>query len=71
LYNVSEKDILKKGRSNALSSAKGLICYWGYNKLGLSGAELSRYLDVSRPAISKNINLGKIISEKQSLKLIS
>ncbi|MFH1791045.1 MAG: transposase [Candidatus Omnitrophota bacterium] len=71
LYKIPPKELLKKGRSNELSAAKGLICYWGYCTLGISGADLSRYFNISRPAISKNIALGKNISEEQCLKLIS
>lgn len=71
LLSIEQGDLSRKGRGNTRSLAKGLLCYWGYAKLGLSGAQLARYLNVSRPAISKNVALGEKLAGERGLKLIS
>ena len=38
---VAPEDLQKKVRANSLSSAKGLICYPGYCRLGLTDKELA------------------------------
>jgi len=50
---VSPADIMKKGRQNNISNAKNLICYWGTQVLGLASSELTDYLKISQPSISK------------------
>jgi len=71
LLSVQQRDLCRKGRGNACSLSKGLLCYWGYAKLGINGAELARYLKISRPAVSKNIVLGERYANERGLKLIS
>ena len=53
LLDVASEDLHKKGRANNLSMAKGVICYLGYYKLDISGAELAGFFRISRPSISK------------------
>jgi len=70
LFSLMKNDLTKKGRENNISTAKGLICYWGHNDLGISGAELARSLRISRPAVSKNIGVGEKVIKNKKLKLI-
>lgn len=49
-----DKSLLKhKGRENKLSKAKGLICYIGTHRLGLSTKAIALRLGMSQPAVSK------------------
>ncbi len=43
MLSVDPEDLQKKGRASSLSCAKGLICYFGHSRLGLTGKELARY----------------------------
>ncbi len=52
-YGVPPKYITHKGRVNALSTVKALICYWGTTKLGVSSTEISIRLNISQPAVSQ------------------
>lgn len=67
LFSLKEDILIRKGRNNHISQAKSLLCYWGHIKLGISGAELSRYLGISRQAVYKNIALGEVHSKGKEL----
>ena len=71
LLSVSPEDLWKKGRANNLSHAKGLICYLGYTRLGLSGTELARYLKISQPSVSQAIERGKQFARDRQVKLLN
>lgn len=68
---VERADLQKKGRANAISTAKSLICYWGREMLGISGAELAQYFGISRPAVSKAVRKGEQIAKVGNLKLLN
>ena len=71
LMSVSAADLQKKGRKNQISFAKGLLAYWAYRELGINGAEIARFLNIARPAVSKMITLGEQVVKDQKLKLIN
>lgn len=58
IFNISASDLQRKGKSNAISRAKMLFCYWGHSELGASGRQIGDYLGISRPAVCKNIAKG-------------
>ncbi len=68
---IKEKELRKKGRENNISKAKAIICYLGYNELGMNGKELARYFNISRPSISKLINPGEELIKTIDIKLIN
>ena len=39
LTGVRSAELCKRSRANALSHAKGLIAYWGYQELGIAGID--------------------------------
>lgn len=43
MLSVNADDLRKKGRANNISHAKGLICYLGYSRLGITGKDLALY----------------------------
>lgn len=71
MFSVEAADLRKKGRANAISTAKSLVCFWGKEMLGISGAELARYFGISRPAISRAARKGEQIAKKGNFKLIN
>jgi hypothetical protein len=56
--DIDPRQLRNKARSNALSLAKSLICYWGVEKLGLSSSVLAAKLMISQPAVSKWVKKG-------------
>ena len=71
LVSIDPEDLSKKGRANTLSTAKGLICYWGYHDLGIPGKELVKFFGISRPAVTKAIQQGERIATEQKIKLLN
>lgn len=70
LTQVLPEDVKKRGRENEVSKAKGLIAFWGYHELGLSGKELMSALGITRPALSQAIERGEKFTLSEALKLI-
>lgn len=71
LSNMEIGDLKRKGRRNAISEAKGLVCYFASKQAGISAAEVGRFLEISGPAVSKNIVRGKLVAEERNIKLLS
>jgi len=71
MLSVDPEDLQKKGRANSLSYAKGLICYLGHFRLGLTGKELARYFNMSQPSVSQAIQRGEKFAKKNNLKLLN
>ena len=57
----------KKGRTNGLSSANGLICYLGHYQLGINWKELARYFGISRPSVSQAIKRSKKFAKENNV----
>lgn len=71
MMSVDPEEIRKKGRANNLSYAKGLICYFGYCQLGLTGKELAGYFNISRPSVSQAIQRGERFAKENKIKLLN
>lgn len=71
MLSVDPGDLRKKGRANNLSHAKGLICYLGHSRLGLTGRELARYFHISQPSVSQAIQRGEQFAKKNTVKLLN
>ncbi|WP_179957855.1 transposase, partial [Exilibacterium tricleocarpae] len=56
---VESEQLMQKGRSNALSLAKALICFWGVRELRLTTRQLGDRLGVSPAAVSKSSKRGR------------
>lgn len=66
---VERESLQNKGRGNALSLAKALVCYWGTKKLGLKSTELATALGMSQPAVSKSVKRGSVYCRDNKLEL--
>ncbi|MFH1440596.1 MAG: transposase [Candidatus Omnitrophota bacterium] len=71
LLNIKGSDLKRKGRSNLISEAKGLVCYFSSKELGISAVEIGRFLGISQPAVSKNIIKGEMVTVNRGIKLLS
>jgi hypothetical protein len=67
LYEINEKALLKKTRHVNSSIAKSLICYWGTEVLGLSAKDIAMRLQITHPAVSYRIKLGRQHCESNSI----
>jgi REP element-mobilizing transposase RayT len=71
LMQVEPAALQKKGRANFISHAKSLICFLGYSRLGISGADLARYFHISRPSVSHSIQRGEVFYKMNEIKLLN
>lgn len=71
IMSIKKDDILKRSRLNNISQARELLTYWGNNKLGITGKQLSDYLGISKAAVTKSIRRGEKLATTSNLKLIS
>lgn len=69
--NVREEELMKRGRENKVSMAKGLIAYWGREELGITGRTIARRLKISDPAVVKAAKKGETHVKDTGIKLIS
>lgn len=69
--NLKIDDLKSKNRRRDIAKARDIFIYWGYNNLGISGADLAKFLNISRTAISKAIERSKKSITVKSLKLTS
>ena len=69
--SIERESLFKKGRNNNISRAKGMFCYYGYNDLGVKCKELSDYLKISQPAVTKSIARGEEYIKRNNIKLLN
>jgi hypothetical protein len=67
IVGVKQSDLVLKGRQNAISTAKSLICYWATQVLGISSTDIATFLGVSQPAVSKASKQGAKYSQQQGI----
>lgn len=66
-YGLIIEELKRRGKGKR-AEARSILCYIGNKDLGVSGMELSKYLGVSRSAISQNITQAeKYKSEKMAI----
>jgi hypothetical protein len=70
-FDIDKNDLKKRGRQNAVSNAKAVMCYLASRELGLTGAEIGRYIGVSRVAVVKAVARGEALGVGKCLKLLS
>ena len=69
LMGIKPEDLKRKGRLNRVSSAKALIAYWGQKEMGFSGAEIARYLGMTRQGAHHVSKLGERVAREKHLNL--
>lgn len=66
-YEVDKALITTKGRANNISIVKGLTCYLGMKRFGLSSTVLSLRMGMSQPAVSKAAKRGWAYCREQGV----
>lgn len=68
-FRVKPSQITEKGRTNALSTAKSVICYFGTRHLNISTTTLSVRLEMGQSAVSMSSKRGRDYSHRVNLEL--
>lgn len=68
---VETQAIFRKGRNNSVSKAKSVISYWAVEKLGMSRRALAGHLKLTQQAVSKWVEKGREICERENVNLLS
>ncbi len=58
-YDIEESRLIKKARNNVVSEAKGLICFFSTEQLGLPMREVAQHLQISQPAVPNWVKKGE------------
>jgi len=67
IFNVEEPDVFLKGRQDAKSQAKAVICYLAHHEIGVRGIDIARRFGMSNVAVSKNIRNGTAIAKEKGI----
>ena len=70
-FEVDKKFIMYKGRSNKISHAKALVCYFALRELGISTSKIATRLEISQSAVSQCVKRGEILRKKMKIELDS
>jgi REP element-mobilizing transposase RayT len=70
-FGIKKEMLQRKGRSNDSSSARSVICHYGYRELSVGLKEMARFFGISQPAISKHVVKGGSIIKDRGIKLLS
>ena len=71
VLDIGINDIISRSRVRAISDARALIAYLGYEELKINGSQIAQYLKISRPSVSEAIIKGKQMCLKNPDYLIS
>ncbi len=70
-FNITQDQISMKGRSNSVSYAKAVICYWGNARLGISSTQLGAKLSISQSSVSRAVRRGREYCKDYDFDLLS
>lgn len=65
ITGISPQQILDTQRDAARTRARGILCYWAADRLGMSQSRLAQKFHLTQPAISYAIRRGKALVEKK------
>jgi len=66
LIELSPEEIMEKGKERRKVEARGILCYWATDRLGISQRELAKRLKLTQPAVSQAIRRGKDLVKSKS-----
>jgi REP element-mobilizing transposase RayT len=69
LVGMRPEEILDRGKQRRTVEARGMLCYWATDRLGISQGELGARLKLTQPAVSKAVRRGKELAKLQSYSL--
>ena len=69
LMGMSPEEIMEKGKERRKVEARGILCYWATDSLGIGQGELAKLLRLTQPAVSQAVRRGKDLIKLQSYSL--
>lgn len=66
---IQPQEVLASSRNRMSTRARGLLCYWAIEGLGISQVRLAALLGLTQPAVSQAARRGKLTAEKHQLQL--
>ena len=70
LLGMEPNQVISNSKNRPAVKARGLVCYWAYNELGISQIDLAKKFCVSQPAISAAVRKGQKLASKQGYELL-
>jgi REP element-mobilizing transposase RayT len=68
---IDLESVKKRSKNSVVSEARALICYWGVEELGVSGSRIGGFLNMTKQAVSKNVERGAKVAKSIGVKLTS
>ncbi|MGD8345434.1 MAG: helix-turn-helix domain-containing protein, partial [Desulfobacterales bacterium] len=68
-FDLKPQAVLTKGKKRIRVKARGVLCFWAVNELGMTGAEVARRLKISKSGVSRAVARGEEIAAKMRLNL--
>lgn len=68
-YQLDEKSLLARGRSNNVSIARQLIAFFAITLLGVKSTDVESQLNVSQSGVSKLVRKGRAVSQRDQITL--
>lgn len=69
-FGITEMELKSRSRAGILPVARGVLSFLGSHELSIAGAEIARYLRISRPAVSYLAKRGEIYLKENNNILI-
>ncbi|MGD8667176.1 MAG: helix-turn-helix domain-containing protein [Desulfobacterales bacterium] len=69
VFDLKPQAVLTKGKKRIRVKARGVLCFWAVNELGMTGAEVARRLKISKSGVSRAVARGEEIAAKMRLNL--
>ncbi len=65
LYDVQADHLRQRRKTRPIAEARHMVCYCAVRELGHNGAEVARYLNIGRSAVSNAAKKGELLFEKK------
>ena len=70
LMDMSPEEVMDTGKGRRNVQARGILCYWATDQLGISQSRLPGILNLTQPAISEAVKRGKRLAKTHEYSLI-
>jgi len=69
IMEMDSEKVLTSGKGRRKAQARGMLCYWATEYLGMSQTELAQLLNLTQPAISQAVRRGSVLAKSQPYSL--
>jgi len=68
-YNLTDQQLLNRGRKNTISKARNLFCYCGVKILGNSVTKVSQHLKIGPSSVTRSVRNGaQLVNDEENLR---